>query len=285
MIATGGAIAFTRRLQGMGLEQQAPEVDVEALTERIESIKMRLQRSTTNLLDSQGVTLVHGTATLLSARTRWRSPRRRDGHPRCVAGRRRPDRHRHPAAHPRVVHARRRAHPHHPRLLPAEDVPRRASPSSARASPAWSSCTCSARSAPRSRWSSAASRCCPRKDPEVAAVLEDDFLQPWCASCSRVPGPRPSSGVDERVDEVVVRCDDGRVVRSSHAVLAIGSVPNTDGLGLRSGRRGDGRRRLRHHQPALPEQRAAHLRRRRRQRQAAAVQSWPACRAARWPST
>ena len=27
-------------------------------------------------------------------------------------------------------------------------------------------------------------------------------------------------------------CDDGRVVRSSHAVLAIGSVPNTDGLGL-----------------------------------------------------
>jgi dihydrolipoamide dehydrogenase len=31
---------------------------------------------------------------------------------------------------------------------------------------------------------------------------------------------------------VVVRCDDGRVVHSSHAVLAIGSVPNTDGLGL-----------------------------------------------------
>jgi hypothetical protein len=29
-----------------------------------------------------------------------------------------------------------------------------------------------------------------------------------------------------------VRCDDGRVLHSSHAVLAIGSVPNTDGLGL-----------------------------------------------------
>ena len=66
MIATGGAIAFTRRLEGMGLEQQAPEVDVEALTERIESIKMRLQRSTTNLLTSQGVTLIHGSARLLS---------------------------------------------------------------------------------------------------------------------------------------------------------------------------------------------------------------------------
>ncbi|MDO9175979.1 MAG: FAD-dependent oxidoreductase, partial [Actinomycetota bacterium] len=66
MIATGGAIAFTRRLEGMGLEQQAPEVDVEALTERIESIKMRLQRSTTNLLTSQGVTLIHGSAKMLS---------------------------------------------------------------------------------------------------------------------------------------------------------------------------------------------------------------------------
>ncbi|MEY2554610.1 MAG: hypothetical protein QOC57_2470, partial [Ilumatobacteraceae bacterium] len=33
-------------------------------------------------------------------------------------------------------------------------------------------------------------------------------------------------------DAVVVRCDDGRVVHSSHAVLAIGSIPNSDGLGL-----------------------------------------------------
>ncbi|MBI5089466.1 MAG: FAD-dependent oxidoreductase, partial [Actinobacteria bacterium] len=65
MIATGGAIAFTRRLEGMGLEQQQPEVDIEALTERIHSIESRLQRSTTRLLTSQGVDLVHGTAKLL----------------------------------------------------------------------------------------------------------------------------------------------------------------------------------------------------------------------------
>jgi dihydrolipoamide dehydrogenase len=32
----------------------------------------------------------------------------------------------------------------------------------------------------------------------------------------------------------VVRCDDGRIVHSSHAVLAIGSIPNSDGLGLDS---------------------------------------------------
>src|SRR5207302_6924811 len=35
-------------------------------------------------------------------------------------------------------------------------------------------------------------------------------------------------------DEVVVRCDDGRLARGSHALLAIGSVPNSDGLGLES---------------------------------------------------
>ncbi len=33
-------------------------------------------------------------------------------------------------------------------------------------------------------------------------------------------------------DGVVVRCDDGRRVQGSHAILAIGSVPNVEGLGL-----------------------------------------------------
>ena len=67
MIATGGAIAQARQAHGMGLEQNEAEVDVAALTERIESIKMRMQRSTTELLMSQGVTIVHGTARLKSA--------------------------------------------------------------------------------------------------------------------------------------------------------------------------------------------------------------------------
>ena len=31
---------------------------------------------------------------------------------------------------------------------------------------------------------------------------------------------------------MAVRCDDGRVARGSHALLAIGSVPNSEGLGL-----------------------------------------------------
>ncbi len=70
----------------------------------------------------------------------------------------------------------------------------------------------------------------PGKDPEVAAVLEDDFLQ---RGVSLLKGAR-ATAIDRDPDTggVIVRCDDGRVVRSSHAVLAIGSVPNSDGLGL-----------------------------------------------------
>jgi dihydrolipoamide dehydrogenase len=33
-------------------------------------------------------------------------------------------------------------------------------------------------------------------------------------------------------DSVLVECDDGRSVKASHVVLAIGSIPNSDGLGL-----------------------------------------------------
>ena len=39
-------------------------------------------------------------------------------------------------------------------------------------------------------------------------------------------------GIDVVDDRIVVRCDDGRQVHGSHAILAIGSVPNVEGLGL-----------------------------------------------------
>lgn len=68
----------------------------------------------------------------------------------------------------------------------------------------------------------------PHRDPEVAAVLEEDFLD---RGVKLVIGARAES-VEREGDEVVVRCDDGRVVRGSHALLAIGSVPLTEGLGL-----------------------------------------------------
>ncbi|MCB1269644.1 MAG: FAD-dependent oxidoreductase, partial [Microthrixaceae bacterium] len=69
----------------------------------------------------------------------------------------------------------------------------------------------------------------PGKDPEVAAVLEDDFL---ARGVKLLKGARAESIERDDDGNVVVRCDDGRVVRSTHAVLAIGSIPNTDSLDL-----------------------------------------------------
>ena len=68
----------------------------------------------------------------------------------------------------------------------------------------------------------------PHRDSEVAAVLEEDFLD---RGVKLLIGAR-AEAIDREDDGIVVRCDDGRVVRGSHALLAIGSVPLTDGLGL-----------------------------------------------------
>jgi dihydrolipoamide dehydrogenase len=123
MIATGGAMSFSRRIGGMGLEQHEAEVDNTALTARIDGIKQRLQHGVTRLLDSQGVHLVDGTARLVGPH---------DVEVTTQSGVRTltADASRHATA------TRRRCS-------------RRASPSSARASPASSSCTCSPASAPR----------------------------------------------------------------------------------------------------------------------------------------
>lgn len=70
----------------------------------------------------------------------------------------------------------------------------------------------------------------PHRDPEVAAVLQENFLD---RGVNLVIGARAEEVVREG-DEVIIRCDDGRVVKGSHALLAIGSVPLTDSLGLES---------------------------------------------------
>jgi len=68
----------------------------------------------------------------------------------------------------------------------------------------------------------------PHRDPEVAAALEENFLE---RGVRLVIGAR-ALGIDRTDEGVRVRCDDGRVVEGSHALLAIGSVPNTADLGL-----------------------------------------------------
>jgi dihydrolipoamide dehydrogenase len=66
------------------------------------------------------------------------------------------------------------------------------------------------------------------KDPEVAAVLEDTFL---ARGVRLFKGARATT-IERTENGVRVVCDDGRVSETTHAVLAIGSLPNTEGLGL-----------------------------------------------------
>ncbi|HEY7704165.1 MAG TPA: FAD-dependent oxidoreductase [Acidimicrobiia bacterium] len=69
----------------------------------------------------------------------------------------------------------------------------------------------------------------PHRDPEVAAVLEKAFLE---VGVRLLIGARAAS-IERDGDAVTVVCDDGRRVSGSHALLAIGAIPNTEGLGLR----------------------------------------------------
>jgi dihydrolipoamide dehydrogenase len=68
----------------------------------------------------------------------------------------------------------------------------------------------------------------PMKDPEVAAALEEELLR---RGVKLLKGAR-AEGIDVEGEQVHVRCDDGRVATGSHALLAIGSIPNSEGLGL-----------------------------------------------------
>ena len=68
----------------------------------------------------------------------------------------------------------------------------------------------------------------PHRDAEVAAVLEEDFLE---RGVRLVIGARAES-IDVGDEGVAVSCNDGRVIEGSHALLAVGSIPLTEGLGL-----------------------------------------------------
>jgi len=68
----------------------------------------------------------------------------------------------------------------------------------------------------------------PSKDPEVAAALESDFLD---SGVTLVKGAR-AIDIKQGGDEITVVCEDGRIIVGSHALLAIGSIPSSAGLGL-----------------------------------------------------
>ena len=226
MIATGGAISFTRRIAGMGLEQQIAEIDTPALTERIDAIKDRLQLNTTRLLESQGVRMIAGSAQVVGTHqvevTTSTSVEVIDADAILIAT----------GSRPRIPDW---CHPDGERILTTRDCyPPKIFPTSITV--VGSGVTgvefVHMFSSFGAEVTLVVSRqqVLPNKDPEVAAVLEDDFLT---RGVRLLKGARATS-IERVDDQVIVSCDDGRVVRSSHAVLAIGSVPNTDGLGLES---------------------------------------------------
>ena len=230
MIATGGAMSFTRRLAGMGLEQAVAEVDVEGLTGRIERIKDHLAHGTRRLLESQGVELIHGSARMLGPHeievspTDGGAPRRVHADAVLIST----------GSRPRIPDW---CEPDGDRILVTRDCyPPKVFPESITV--IGSGVTgvefVHMFSSFGAKVTLVVSRqqVLPNKDAEVAAVLEDDFLN---RGVKLLKGAR-AIGIDRVTDgdgdAVVVRCDDGRIVRSTHAVLAIGLVPNSDGLGL-----------------------------------------------------
>ena len=224
MIATGGAMAFLRRSTGMGLEPATAEVDTEALAGRIEGIKQHLQEGVTRLLSSQGVRMARGSARFLNANEVEVSGvdgTERIGFDNALIA---------TGSRPRIPEW---CSPDGDRILTTRDCyPPKVFPESVTV--IGSGVTgvefVHMFSSFGAEVTLVVSRqqVLPGKDPEVAAVLEADFLG---RGVRLLMGAR-ATAIERDGDGVVVRCNDGRVVHSSHAVLAIGSVPNSDGLDL-----------------------------------------------------
>ncbi len=225
MIATGGAMSFARRIEGMGLDVMQPHIDREALRDRVVGIENRLSTSITDQLTSQGVRLIKGTATLdgpntvVSVTADGETERLHADAILVATGTRpripdwcQPDGER--------ILTTRDCYP--PKEIPEHLIVIGSGVTGVEFVHMFSSIG--------SKVTLVVSRqqVLPQKDPEVAAVLEDDFLRRGVAL---LKGAR-ATAIERTGDEVVVRCDDGRVVRGTHAVLAIGSVANTDGLQL-----------------------------------------------------
>ncbi|MPY95236.1 MAG: FAD-dependent oxidoreductase [Acidimicrobiia bacterium] len=224
MIATGGALSYLGRVHGMGLDTVKPELDTASLRERISTIVGRLERSTRELLDSQGVRLIKGTghlkgphevvvetadgveeltadAILVSTGSRPRIPdwANADG--------------------VRVL-TTRDAYP--PPDIPGHLVIIGSGVTGVEFVHMFASLG--------SRVTLIVSRqqVLPIKDPEVAAALEENFIERGV----RLYKGAKATGIEVVGAGVRVLCDDGRVAEGSHALLAIGSIPNIEDVGL-----------------------------------------------------
>jgi len=225
MIATAGMMGLVHRSAGMGLEAAEAQLDEAGLRARIQGIEDRLENNVVQLLRSQGVRMIEGAgrfkgphevvvdtadgvseitadAVVLSTGSRPRVPDWAE-----VDGDR--------------VLTTRQAYP--PPDMPEHLVVIGSGVTGVEFVHMFSSLG--------SQVTLIVSRqqVLPQKDPEVAAALEQELLR---RGVRLFKGAR-AVGIDRSDDGgVVVRCDDGRAAAGSHALLAIGSVPNSDGLAL-----------------------------------------------------
>jgi dihydrolipoamide dehydrogenase len=226
MIATGGAMDDLRKAPGMGLVEVAPALDLAALRDRIAGIEDRLERSVRGLLDDQGVRTIAGTGRLVGPHEVEVTPN--DGgapevveadtvvlstgsRPRIPAFA--------PIDHERVM-TTREAYP--PPSVPEHLVVIGSGVTGVEFVHMFAAFGCAVTLIVSRQ------QVLPQKDPEVAAVLEDDFLR---RGVKLFKGAR-AERIDADDDGVAVHCDDGRVARGSHALLCIGAMPNSEELGL-----------------------------------------------------
>lgn len=225
MIATGGALVQIGEASGMGLGVSSASVDLNALRARIGEITGKLEQSNRRLLESQGVTLVRGMGRLVGdhtvVATTDEGERTFEADAILVAT----------GSRPRVpewaepdgdrVLTTRDAYP--PRSMPEHLVVVGSGVTGVEFVHMFSSFGAQVTLIVSRQ------QVLPAKDPEVAAALESDFLR---------RGVRLYKGARavalDRTDSggVIVRCDDGRSAEGSHVLLAIGSMPNVEGVGL-----------------------------------------------------
>ncbi len=225
MIATGGAMAMVNRAAEMGLARVEATLDFDALKRRIKDIEDRLENSVSQLLESQGVRLMEGVGSLVSPHEV--EVRLNDGTTETVTG--------------DIIVLSTGSRPRIPEWAPVDGV-RVLTTRDAYPPPELPEHLVVIGSGVTgvefvhmfnsfgSKVTLIVSRqqVLPDKDPEVAAVLEQSFLK---RGVKLFMGAR-AEAVETDGERVRVQCNDGRVAEGSHVLLAIGSIPNSEGLGL-----------------------------------------------------
>ena len=223
MIATGGELTELTRAHVMGLRAEGG-VDLDALRERVSSIEQKLHASIVELLESQKVRLLRGTGRLkgpheIVVETASGIEELEADFIVIATGSRPRVPEFAPVDGERVL-TTRQAYP--PPELPEHLIVIGSGVTGVEFTHMFD--------ALGSKVTLLVSRqqVLPLKDPEVAAALEDEFMR---QGVTLLKGAR-ACGIERTGDTVRVTCEDGRFVEGSHAVLAVGSVPNSEDLGL-----------------------------------------------------